>query len=344
MSYTNGLDDPEQYFQVKAYTGNGADDHAITFDGTNAMQPDLLWIKGRASPSSGSAAWRVIDDVRGITQALPLHDTDGQFVESGDGLSSIDSDGFTLQINSGNDYNSSSKTYIAYCWKESVTSGFDMVTYTGNETARTISHGLSAKPYWILSKNYSHDGLNWKCGHEGLAGFGSAWTKYINFDENNVSGTASVTWNDTAPTTSNWSLGNSNLNTNSYNYISYLFAPKQGFSRFTTYEGSSSAEGPFIYLGFKAAMVILRKHNGGKNWNTYSIKTTDSGRGNPNDQYLECDQNGAEQSGQDIDILSNGIKIRSTSNEVNGSGNSFLVIAFAINPFVNSNGIPNNAE
>ena len=103
MAAFTEIDNPELYFQCRAYTGNGADGHAITFDGTNNMSPNLLWFKGRAAPDSGSAAHRLLDTVRGITQALPSHDTDGQFVESGDGISSVDTDGFTLQINSGND-------------------------------------------------------------------------------------------------------------------------------------------------------------------------------------------------------------------------------------------------
>ena len=77
-AYTT-IDNPELYFQVKTYTGNGADDHAITFDGSEDMQPDLLWFKGRAAPSSGSAAHRWIDSVRGITNLLASNSTDAEF-------------------------------------------------------------------------------------------------------------------------------------------------------------------------------------------------------------------------------------------------------------------------
>tara|TARA_R100001086_G_scaffold7403_2_gene4345 strand:- start:17 stop:1051 length:1035 start_codon:yes stop_codon:yes gene_type:complete len=342
-AYTT-IDDPELHFQCRAYTGNGADDHAITFDGTSDMSPNLLWFKGRAAPDSGSAAHRLLDTVRGITQALPSHDTDGQFVESGDGISSVDTDGFTLQINSGNDYNSSSKTYVCWAWKESADAGFDIVSYTGNGSNRTISHSLSAKPAMIIVKQTSAS-RDWWVYNKNLDGTDGA-TGVIYLDLTDAAGTnATTSWNSTAPTTSVFSLGTTvGVNQDSGTYIAYCFAEKQGFSKFGTYEGNNNASGPYIYLGFKPAWFMTKKSNGSKDWNIYDNKRSDSGGGNPNDQYLEANTNGAEQSGQDIDFLSTGVKIRSTSSEVNGDDNNFIYMAFAESPLVNSNGVPNNAE
>jgi hypothetical protein len=342
-AYTT-IDDPELHFQCRAYTGNGADDHAITFDGTSDMSPNLLWFKGRAAPDSGSAAHRLLDTVRGITQALPSHDTDGQFVESGDGISSVDTDGFTLQINSQNDYNSSSKTYVCWAWKESADAGFDIVSYTGNGSNRTISHSLSAKPAMIIVKQTSAS-RDWWVYNKNLDGTDGA-TGVIYLDLTDAAGTnATTSWNSTAPTTSVFSLGTTvGVNQDSGTYIAYCFAEKQGFSKFGTYEGNNNASGPYIYLGFKPAWFMTKKSNGSKDWNIYDNKRSDSGGGNPNDQYLEANTNGAEQSGQDIDFLSTGVKIRSTSSEVNGDDNNFIYMAFAESPLVNSNGVPNNAE
>ena len=89
---------------------------------------------------------------------------------------------------------------------------------------------------------------------------------------------------------------------------------------------------------------MTKKSNGSKDWNIYDNKRSDSGGGNPNDQYLEANNAAAEQSGQDVDFLSTGVKIRSTSSEVNGDDNTFIYMAFAESPLVNSNGVPNNAE
>ena len=342
-AYTT-IDDPELHFQCRAYTGNGADDHAITFDGTSDMSPNLLWFKGRAAPDSGSAAHRLLDTVRGITQALPSHDTDGQFVESGDGISSVDTDGFTLQINSGNDYNSSSKTYVCWAWKESADAGFDIVSYTGNGSNRTISHSLSAKPAMIIVKQTSAS-RDWWVYNKNLDGTDGA-TGVIYLDLTDAAGTGATTsWNSTAPTTSVFSLGTTvGVNQDSGTYIAYCFAEKQGFSKFGTYEGNNNASGPYIYLGFKPAWFMTKKSNGSKDWNIYDNKRSDSGGGNPNDQYLEANNAAAEQSGQDVDFLSTGVKIRSTSSEVNGDDNNFIYMAFAESPLVNSNGVPNNAE
>ena len=339
-AYTT-IDDPELHFQCRAYTGNGADDHAITFDGTSDMSPNLLWFKGRAAPDSGSAAHRLLDTIRGITQALPSHDTDGQFVESGDGISSVDTDGFTLQINSGNDYNSSSKTYVCWAWKESATAGFDILTFTGNASGnQTVSHNLSAVPkYWNIKR--LDQASNWCTYHVGLGGADH------NLFLNNTSAIQTDTgiWNDTLPTSSVFSVGNNaDSNGSGASHVYYGWSEVQGFSKFGTYEGNNNASGPYIYLGFKPAYFMTRKSNGSKDWNIYDNKRSDSGGGNPNDQYLEANNNGAEQSGQDVDFLSTGVKIRSTSSEVNGDDNNFIYMAFAESPLVNSNGVPNNAE
>tara|TARA_R100000008_G_scaffold33343_1_gene18841 strand:- start:45 stop:1085 length:1041 start_codon:yes stop_codon:yes gene_type:complete len=344
-AYTT-IDDPEKYFQCRAYTGNGADGHAITFDGDSDLSPNLLWFKGRAAPDSGSAAHRLLDTVRGITQALPSHDTDGQFVESGDGISSVDTDGFTLQINSGNDYNSSSKTYVCWAWKESADAGFDILTYTGNNTTRTISHNLSAVPKVMIFKETSKNGGNWVVYHG--ANTSAPETDLLLLNNTNATADDDSAWNDTAPTSSVFTLGDGDgggdNNEDGVTMIGYLWAEKQGYSKFGTYEGNNNASGPYIYLGFKPAWFMTKKSNGSKDWNIYDNKRSDSGGGNPNDQYLEANNNGAEQSGQDVDFLSTGVKIRSTSSEVNGDDNTFIYMAFAESPLANSNGVPCNAE
>ena len=194
-----------------------------------------------------------------------------------------------------------------------------------------VKQTSASRDWWVYNKNLD--------GTDGATGV-------IYLDLTDAAGTGATTsWNSTAPTTSVFSLGTTvGVNQDSGTYIAYCFAEKQGFSKFGTYEGNNNASGPYIYLGFKPAWFMTKKSNGSKDWNIYDNKRSDSGGGNPNDQYLEANTNGAEQSGQDIDFLSTGVKIRSTSSEVNGDDNNFIYMAFAESPLVNSNGVPNNAE
>tara|TARA_R100000458_G_C8240567_1_gene219762 strand:+ start:205 stop:1236 length:1032 start_codon:yes stop_codon:yes gene_type:complete len=343
MAYTT-IDDPEKYFQVKAYTGNGADDHAITFDGDSDLSPNLLWFKGRAAPDSGSAAHRLLDTVRGITQALPSHDTDGQFVESGDGISSVDTDGFTLQINSGNDYNSSSKTYVCWAWKESADAGFDILTYTGNNTTRTISHNLSAVPKVMIFKETSKNGGNWVVYHG--ANTSAPETDLLLLNTNGATADDDSAWNDTAPTSSVFTLGDGDgggdNNEDGVTMIGYLWAEKQGYSKFGSYTGNGENSGPFAYTGFRPAMVICKGTASNREWVMHDNKRDAE---NVVDGTLYVNTNDAEGTGTaKMDFLSNGFKLREDGNNWNASGETYVYLAFAEQPFVNSNGVPCNAR
>ena len=141
MAYTT-IDDPEAYFQARAFTGNQGT-LAVTLDGDTDMLPTMLWIKPRETASYG---WKVWDSVRGATTYVETNYAGAE--GTGSGVDSFDSDGFTLGSYRGaND----SAGNIAWCWKESATAGFDIVLYTGSGSARTISHSLSAVPHFNTS-------------------------------------------------------------------------------------------------------------------------------------------------------------------------------------------------
>ena len=134
MSYTNGLDNPELYFQCKLYTGNGST-QTITYDNTDAdLDADMIWLKSR----SDAYSHQLFDTVRGATELLNPEANDAEQTLSG--ITAFGTDSFNIGSDAGT--NGSSKTYVAWCWKETATAGFDIVTYTGNGSARTISHSL----------------------------------------------------------------------------------------------------------------------------------------------------------------------------------------------------------
>tara|TARA_R100000655_G_scaffold89125_1_gene129601 strand:+ start:211 stop:1197 length:987 start_codon:yes stop_codon:yes gene_type:complete len=328
MAVYTTIDNPELYFQVKLYAGNSST-QAITLDGSEDMQPDFVWIKNRNDGSNQSHV--LYDSVRGATKFWQSNSTAGEATDS-NGLTAFGSDGFTL----GNSAEENTGfNYSAFCWKESATPGFDIVSYTGNGSARTISHNLSAVPEWMLIKKTSGT---------------DAGAVYVGANGNTngllISGTNAnddeLYWNDTTPTSSVFTLGTlSNVNQNSETYISYLFAPKQGFSKFGTYVGNADTNGTFIYTGFQPAWVMCKKSSGTGNWN---ITDTKRNTGNPHGKQFEANASIAEFDSVRLDILSNGFKHRATGSDLNGSGTSYIFIAFAEAPFVNSKGVPCNAR
>ena len=137
------------------------------------------------------------------------------------------------------------------------------------------------------------------------------------------------------------------VNTNTENYIAYLFAEKQGFSKFGTYVGTNNADGTFVYTGFRPAFIMTKSTSTGAD-DAYSWAMFDNKRSSYNIERamlkanipnVEVDNN----SNADVDFLSNGFKPKASPNETNGA-NTYIYMAFAEAPFVNSNGVPCNAR
>ena len=336
-AYTT-IDDPELYFQTVLWTGNGSDDHAITFDGSENMSPNLIWQKNRTDAVSHG----VFDTVRGIgggsnTYRL-LTDSTNAEDDASNTVKSADSDGFTLGTNAN--LNGSSDANVAWCWKESATAGFDIVSYTGNGTNRTISHSLSAVPHMMIIKNRATT-ADWLVYHKA-----EGHSHYLLLSETNGFGTESGVakeWNSTDPTSSVFSVGTSaatNGNTNAT--IAYLFTSIQGFSKFGTYEGNNNSDGPMIYTGFKPAMVLFKRSSSTENWSLYDNKRKGY---NPQSFGLRPNTNLAESeygTTDTVDFLANGFKIRESGTNINNG--TYVYCAWAESPLVNSNGVPCNAR
>jgi len=329
MAYTT-IDDPEAYFQTVLYTGDGNDSRTITLPADTDMQPDMIWIKERSSTSS-----HYLTSIgMGIGTRL---EPDGTSTESTEGLSAVTSDGFTIGT-STNQVNQNTITHVAWCWKESATAGFDIVTYTGNGSARTISHSLSAVPHLMILKSRTY-AENWQIYHHKMAS--DPETDYLEFRNTAIADSA-TTWNDTAPTSSVFSVGTRDAtNKNTYTYINYLWTAKQGFSKFGSYVGNGNADGVFIYTGFRPAYIMFKDVN---NSNSWIIMDTKRDPENIMAATLYADDSVAESDTDRGDAVSNGFKCRGTSNAFNGSGRTYIYMAFAEAPFVNSKGVPCNAR
>ena len=348
MAYTT-IDKPSDYFNTKLYTGTG-NSNAITGVG---FSPNWVWLKSRSTVQNHL----LFDTVRGATKTIRSNTTDAENTEP-QYLKSFDSDGFTLGTRS--EPNGNGATFVSWNWKAEITSGlsggsitpsgysinttagFGIYKYTGNGTSgATIAHGLGAVPKVIFIKRLdNNDAMNMY--NESLGN-----TKTLRVDRNDAPATSSSFYNNTSPTSSLITLGNeSGFNGNNNTYVMYAFAEKQGYSKFSSYTGNGNANGAFIYTGFKPAFFLQKKSSASGNaWNTWgytSLSGTNSigRRLFPSTSGSESNQDSAPMS----NFLSNGIKILQTDSDYNGSGATYIYMAFAENPFVTSTGVPATAR
>ena len=336
MAYTD-IDKPSDYFNTLTYTGDGT-----TKDITGVgFQPDLVWAKKRSA--TGFHAW--CDSVRGGTKNIFSNSTGAEETSATDWILSFASDGFG--VNSAGNLNQSAATYVGWNWLASnttasntdgsitstvsanTTSGFSIVSYTGTGSAGTIGHGLGVAPNFIIVKR--RDGAEaWGVGCDSIG-----WGNRLTLDTTAASAAASTTWNDTAPTSNVFSIG-TNARVNNGDSIAYCFAEKKGFSKFGSYTGNGNADGTFVYTGFKPAFVMVKVSSTTNDWiildnkrDTFNVAT----------KKLLPNESNAESSdlGVSTDFLSNGFKFRTTGNNVNGSGSSYIYMAFAEEPLVGDN-------
>jgi len=323
MAYTE-IDDPTIYFNTVLYTGANQ-----TVTGVN-FQPSLSWFKQRTTAASA-----LFDSVRGATKFL---ESSGGLAEQtqATSLTSFTSDGFVLGSDATGHVGGSSTATVSWNWKESATSGFDIVQFTGNGSNRTISHSLSAVPKVIIVKNLASSD-SWNVYHSSAGN-----THRLFLDTDGAPNDTDTAWNDTTPTSSVFTVGtNTGVNANTQSIISYLWSEKQGFSKFGSYIGNSASSGSYIHLGFSPAFVILKKNAATGQWRMIDNKRPGY---NVVNKSIYANLTNAESSDTMLDFTAQGFKIRSTDQDVNSSGVTYVYLAFAEAPFVNSNGVPCNAR
>ena len=350
MAYTT-IDDPTIYFQNKLYTGNGST-QSITLDGDTDMQPDWVWLKSRSDAYSHI----LHDSVRGATKELKSNSTNAEGTDS-NGLTSFNSDGFSL--GTGGSVNNNSSTYVAWNWKAggsassnsdgditssvsaNTTAGFSIMTYTGTGSNNTVGHGLNSAPtYTIIRRRDS--ARNWFVSVVPYTGD----TGYFYLHTNGAGDASGQSFFTAKPTNSVMNLGtDQDANISSGSYIAYNFHDVQGYSKFGKFLGNGDNNGTFIYLGFRPAWVMIKKATGTGNWGINDIKRDiNSTYGNDASLYANSDSAETTSSSLNIDLLSNGMKLRSNNSSYNASGETYVYIAFAEAPFTNSSGVPCNAR
>jgi hypothetical protein len=345
MAYTT-INKPSLYFNPILYTGTGA---TLSITGVG-FQPDWVWTKGRNVAFSNY----LFDSVRGVGKRLISNSTSNEDV-SIFGVSSFNSDGFTLGTDTG--ANNSGSTFVSWNWLASnttasnasgsitstvsanTTSGFSIVSYTGTGVNATVGHGLGVAPKMVIVKSRSIS-QNWATYHVGL----TSAAYRVTLDSTSAEASQPTIFNSTAPTSSVFSIG-TNVETNSSGatYIAYCFADVKGYSRFGKYTGNGSTDGTFVYTGFKPAMVLIKLISAaGESWiltdNKRSTFNAVNARLFPNSSAVEATDS------RPIDYLSNGFKMRTTDAQMNTSGATYIYMAIAENPFVSSTLIPTTAR
>ena len=324
-----------KYFNPVLYTGTGSS-QSITGVG---FQPDWTWLKNRSAGNNH----QLFDAVRGVQKAI-YSDLTLAEATNANALTAFGSDGFTLGSESG--INGSGSSFVSWNWKANgsgssntagsitstvsanTTSGFSVVTYTGQSGAGTVGHGLGVAPAMIIVKSRSNGAYGWAVWHSTFT-----QSEYLLMETTDVKGTASNYWNSSAPST--WTsafgvgAGPKYVNNSGDTFVAYCFAQIAGYSAFGSYTGNGSTDGAFIYTGFRPAYLMVKRTDASFGWWIFDATRNPS---NVVTFYLAADSSGAENNFGVVDFTSNGFKFRDSSQGWNASGGSYIFMAFASVP------------
>ena len=340
---------PSDNYNTKLYTGTAGAGQSYTGLG---FAPDRVWSKSRTAANNSG----VYDSVRGVEKLLYGNEPNAQTTTT-DCLATFGSDGITFGANGTI---GDSSDFVNWCWKMGTTTGIagspsitpssysfnatagqSIIAYTGTGVNATLPHGLGVAPECIIVKKLS-DSDNWNVGHQNMK-TSSPWDWAAKLNTTAAPADDNTIWNDTAPTSTLFSIGTSTeVNNSTSTYIAYCFAPVKGYSKFGSYQGNGNANGSFTYTGFRPGFLMIKRTNTGGQWMIFDDKRL--GYNERNYDFQASNSNAERTTGPWMDILSNGFKIRSTDTDFNGGGDSMFYAAFAAYPTVSSNNLPGVAR
>ena len=329
--------DGSQYFDTKLWTGDNTSSRSITGLG---FSPDFVWIKDR----SQAFFHELQDIVRGAGKRLSSDSTSAED-SSNQTMTAFNSDGFDVNYISGygRNTNESGDAYVGWAWdagsstvtntdgsisaqvRANPSAGFSIVKWDAQSSAGTVGHGLNAAPSFIVMKTINAAGA-WMVYHTNVGA-----SVYFELNGSGTPSSNNLVYT-TAPTSSVFSPGNGIVNTSIYDeMIAYCFAPVEGYSAMGSYVGNGSADGPFVFTGFRPRWILFKNSSNAAPWNIF-----DTARDTYNvvENGLLANSSNAEFSGTDrCDILSNGFKLKAGSGtEPNQSGHTYIYAAFAEHP------------
>lgn len=323
----------EEVFSVDPYVGNGSS-QTITNGIDLSTEGGMVWTKGRSN-ARGNNIW---DSGRSLNQVImPDQGGGGTFTESsGIGVTSFNTNGFSLGGNYYSEANSSGNTYVAWTFRKAP-KFFDVVTYTGNGTnGRTISHNLGTTVGCIIVKNLSQSS-DWAVYHRGAFSGVNPSHYFGKFNDTSVFSDGETYWNDTEPTDSVFTVGTSYLtNANNNNYVAYLFAHNNNDGEFGAtgdqdiikcghYLGTASTNGNYVTLGWEPQFLIIKGSNESANW-----VVVDNVRGIPHNgsaRILSSNVTSAETQAQRVEIFADGFRAKTNNNFTNAYNGKYTYIA-----------------
>ena len=324
-----------QYMAATLYTGNGSTQSIANTVNGISFQPDFVWIKSR----SNALSHKLVNSVVGIQKALSSDSTAAESSDTG-GVTAFNSNGFTIGTTLA--YNTSAATFVGWQWKESASAGFDIVTYTGDGTTnRTVAHSLGVQPSMFIIKARSAATTSWMVHHKDLGNNGGspAYLQYLQL-ESTAAKAASTSLlpvvglsSTTFPTSG--ATNNTNVNGNGTTYVAHLFSEVLGYSKFGSYTGNGSADGPFVFCGFRPRFIMVKRTDSTSNWTIHDT-SRDLYNVALNNVFANLSDAEAANANTQNDILSNGFKVRHTAGVYNANGGTYIFAAFAENPFKNS--------
>jgi len=330
---------PQRHFDTLLYGGNGSNGHKIT---GLEFKPDLVWFKMRSAVSNHD----LYDSVRGGDKRL-IPNTDATEASYSNLVQSFNVDGVTL--GTSNEINQNSQTFVAWCWKGGDTvvsntdgdvtsqvsvneeAGFSIVSFTtpSSGSGFSIGHGLSKAPEVILMKNRSYAN-NWDVYHHKN---GSNPEQHRLILNSNTGRQDQPYLDDTVPTSTVFrTRTGGNWYNNGNNIIAYCWYSVPGYSKFGSFQGNGNANGPFVFTGFRPAMIFYKRIDASDNWGIHDNKRDVD---NPIQRFLYPDHTYAEWTGgtnDHVDFLSNGFKIRNTGSMFNHNNHTIVYWAFAETP------------
>ena len=322
-----------KYMDITTYTGTGTAQSIFN----SGFKPDFVWIKSRSAATSHA----IYDNIRGVQKRLSTDSTAAEVTDT-TGLSSFDDYGFSIGALS--QINTSGATYVAWQWRAgdtvssnnsgtitsqvrvSTLSGFSIVTYIGTGANATVGHGLGVAPKMIIVKGRGN-AYSWPVWHNTFN-----VSEYIYLNGTFAKITFSNLWNQLPTSTTIGISGDVVMNQSAVPYVAYCFAEIEGYSKFGSYLGNNSTNGTFVYTGFKPKYILIKCSTATTNWVLYNSIVN---AGNPVVNELFANLNNAENSvtsGDEIDFLSNGFKLRSTNAAINDA-QTYIYAAFAETPF-----------
>ena len=340
---------PNKHFDILTYTGTDTS-ASRTLSGLN-FSPDWVWQKRK----NGTNWHTLMDQVRGVGKTLFSNDTSTEVTNNQYGyVSAFTSDGYTWSAGSTNnsDGNETNGTFVSWNWnaggstvtnddgsidsqvRANTTAGVSIVTYTGTGSDATVGHGLGVAPK-VISVKCRNSAYHWRFYFTGVTDTDG---KYLGWNSNIALTSGSDKWNG-VPTSTVFGVSGDNSTGGSFDYVAYCFSEVAGYSKFGSYAGNGSADGTFVFIGFRPAFVLIKSSSNTENW--YII---DNNRPEYNGalgrsgimKWLKANTGDSESQNGLYNFLSNGFKLGYPGADTNGSGRTYIYLAFAESPFRNA--------